>query len=404
VTLGAGTRWLEAYHEVTNKHHRYVQGGGCLSVGAAGGFLQGGGFGSWSRKYGIAAASLLEAEVVTADGKIAIANACQNQDLFWALRGGGGGTFGVVTRVTLRTHALPRNFGGVYGTIEAKSDAAYLELLERFLVFYGERLNNEHWGEQIHVNGDNKLELSLAFQGLSAPEAEALWKPFRQWIEARPQSLTLKARFIEMPADQAWDYSHYQEIAPQAVATNPSAKPLWWWKSNEEELAAYWVAYQSRWIPADRFAAAEAPRFARVLFEASRNWDVGLHFNKGQAGASPEALARDRETSMNPAVYKAAALAIIATVASAYPGVRGHELNVASAEAQRARIAAAMKIIREATLGAGAYVNETDYFEKDWKQEFWGANYPRLLEIKHKYDPDGLFLCHHCVGSDESHH
>src|SRR5205823_7050238 len=107
VTVEAGTRWLEAYQEVTVRGGRYVQGGGCTSVGAAGGFMQGGGFGSWSKRYGIAAASLLEAEVVTADGEVLVANACQNQDLFWALRGGGGGTFGVVTRVTLETHELP---------------------------------------------------------------------------------------------------------------------------------------------------------------------------------------------------------------------------------------------------------------------------------------------------------
>src|SRR6185436_19014451 len=107
VTVEAGTRWLEAYQEVTVRHGRYVQGGGCTSVGAAGGFLQGGGFGSWSKKFGIAAAGLLEAEVVTADGRILVANRCQNQDLFWALRGGGGGTFGVVTKVTLKTHPLP---------------------------------------------------------------------------------------------------------------------------------------------------------------------------------------------------------------------------------------------------------------------------------------------------------
>jgi len=47
VTVEAGARWIDAYDEVTVKHHRYVQGGGCTTVGAAGGFLQGGGFGSW---------------------------------------------------------------------------------------------------------------------------------------------------------------------------------------------------------------------------------------------------------------------------------------------------------------------------------------------------------------------
>ena len=54
-----------------------------------------------------AAASLLEAEVVTADGEVRVVNECSEPDLFFALKGGGGGTFGVVTRVTLATHALP---------------------------------------------------------------------------------------------------------------------------------------------------------------------------------------------------------------------------------------------------------------------------------------------------------
>src|SRR5262249_49542708 len=166
VSVGAGARWIEAYQEVTVKHGRYVQGGGCTSVGAAGGFMQGGGFGSWSKKYGIAAASMLEAEVVTADGKLLVANACQNQDLFWALRGGGGGTFGVVTKVTLMTHPLPSHFGFVLGTIVARSDAAYRELIGEFLRFYVERLHNESWGEQVQVRADNTLELSMSFAGM----------------------------------------------------------------------------------------------------------------------------------------------------------------------------------------------------------------------------------------------
>jgi FAD/FMN-containing dehydrogenase len=96
VTVGAGTIWLQAYDAVTTKAGAYVQGGGCTTVGVAG-LIQSGGFGSFSKHYGMAAAGLLEAEVVTADGKVRIANACSNPDLFWALKGGGGGTFGVVS-------------------------------------------------------------------------------------------------------------------------------------------------------------------------------------------------------------------------------------------------------------------------------------------------------------------
>jgi len=81
VTLGAGTIWMQAYDAVTTTGGKYVQGGGCTTVGVAG-LIQGGGFGSFSKHYGLAAGSLLEAEVVTADGKIRVANACTNSDLF----------------------------------------------------------------------------------------------------------------------------------------------------------------------------------------------------------------------------------------------------------------------------------------------------------------------------------
>src|SRR4029434_10901392 len=91
--------------------------------------MQSGGFGSFSKRYGLAAAGLLEAEIVTADGTVRIANACTNAELFWGLKGGGGGSLGVVTRLTLKTRDLPDYFGAVFGTIRAASDAAFRALL-----------------------------------------------------------------------------------------------------------------------------------------------------------------------------------------------------------------------------------------------------------------------------------
>src|SRR6202050_3311218 len=122
ISVGAGTRWLEAY-QMAARHGRYVQGGGCVSVGAAGGFPQGGGFGSFSRRYGTAAGNVLEAEGVLAAGESVVANEARHADLFWALRGGGGGTFGVVTRLTMRTYPMPDTFISVRGTIRASGDA-----------------------------------------------------------------------------------------------------------------------------------------------------------------------------------------------------------------------------------------------------------------------------------------
>ncbi len=81
VTIEAGAMWVDAYDAVTTKAHRYVQGGGCMTVGVAG-LIQSGGFGSFSKRYGTAASNLLQAEVVTADGTLRIVNAHQGADLF----------------------------------------------------------------------------------------------------------------------------------------------------------------------------------------------------------------------------------------------------------------------------------------------------------------------------------
>ena len=403
VSLEAGTRWLEVYQEVTGKHGRYVQGGGCTSVGAAGGFLQGGGFGSWSKKYGIAAASMVEAEVVTAGGTQIVANACQHQDLFWALRGGGGGTFGVVTKVTLMTHPLPSHFGVLRGQITAKTDAAFRELLGHFVAFYRERLSNEHWGEQVAVAPDNTLRLSLGFEGMTGPDAEQVWQPFRAWLEQHPERFTIELSATALPGDKMWSFEFFHQYARDAI--KPDDRPgvpagMYWWAGDAEEVSIYWYAYRSRWIPQDRFEGAQADKLATALFDASRHWTVLLHINKGQAGASADAVRRGRETSMNPAVFRAAVLALLGSGGDGVPGVAGHEPDLARAGADKAKVDAAMQILRDATPDAGSYVNETDYFEPAWQHEFWGDNYPRLLAIKRAYDPDGMFVCHHCVGSE----
>src|SRR5260370_771395 len=69
VTVESGAIWGQVYDVVTTKAGRYVQGGGCMTVGVAR-LIQSGGFGSFSKTYGLAAASLLEAEIVTADGAV----------------------------------------------------------------------------------------------------------------------------------------------------------------------------------------------------------------------------------------------------------------------------------------------------------------------------------------------
>jgi FAD/FMN-containing dehydrogenase len=81
VTLGAGAIWMQAYEAVTTGAGRYIQGGGCRTVGFAG-LIQGEGFGSYSKQFGTAGASLIEAEIVTADGAVRVVNPCSEPDLF----------------------------------------------------------------------------------------------------------------------------------------------------------------------------------------------------------------------------------------------------------------------------------------------------------------------------------
>ena len=121
---------MQAYDAVTTKGGKYVQGGGCTTVGVAG-LIQSGGFGSFSKHFGLAAGGLLEAEIVTADGKIRVANACTNPDLFWALKGGGGGSYGVVSKLTLRVHDLPEFFGVANFTIKAVASGMRVDDLAR---------------------------------------------------------------------------------------------------------------------------------------------------------------------------------------------------------------------------------------------------------------------------------
>lgn len=406
VTIEAGARWIEVYQEVTTKHNRYVQGGGCPTVGAVGGFLQGGGFGSFSKKYGIAAASLLEAEVVLANGEVVIANEYQNSDLFWALKGGGGGTFGIVSAATLATHELPKEFGLLRGNITANTDEAFQALLEYFIHFYREKLNNEHWGEQVTVKPNNTLDLWLVFQGLNREEVEAIWEPFQRWAAEQSGHYAIHLNFTLIPANKLWNYDYLAKNLPDLIKPYPSKEgTMFYWASNQREVLAYWYTYQSRWLPAALFEKEASQQFAKTLFLASRQWEFSLHFNKGLAGASPEAILRSKKTSMNPIVLDAAALVICGALAQhVFPGIAGHEPDIPKGLEAIQRIHSAMEIITQATPHSGAYSNEADYFQHHWQDAFWGEHYPKLLEIKQKYDPDGFFKCHHGVGSEISLH
>jgi hypothetical protein len=118
VRFGSGVQTGEAY-TFLNDYGRVVVGGECQSVGFSGGYLPGGGHGPLATMYGMGSDNVLEFTLVTANGRYVTASETQNQDLFWALRGGGPGTFGVTISVTVKTYPTPKAAGAVvnFGTM-----------------------------------------------------------------------------------------------------------------------------------------------------------------------------------------------------------------------------------------------------------------------------------------------
>jgi FAD/FMN-containing dehydrogenase len=406
VSVGAGAIWLHVYDAVTTKAGRYVQGGGCTTVGVAG-LVQSGGFGSYSKNYGTAAASLLEAEVVTADGEVRVANACTNPDLFWALKGGGGGTFGVVTRLTLKTHDLAERAGATIFTVKAMSGPAFRDLIGKFASFYTERLFNPHWGESVYFQRNDSLRVAMVSYGLDKGVEQAVWQPFLDWIATSPQDyrLTGKPIIADMPARNHWDAEYRRKYTPDAIIRNsrPNANPNdFSWAGDHDQIGAFWHGYESLWLPASLLQADKQQQIADALFAATRHWSVIIQFNKGLAGAPGEALVASRDTATNPAALTAFGLAIIGGFGPpAYPAISAYTADLTEARAEGATIANAMGELRKLVPEPAAYVSESNFFEKDWQHSYWGANYQRLLAVKHQYDPDGLFFVHHGVGSED---
>lgn len=112
VRVGAGTQFTKMEAEL-NSYNLHVPTGTCPDVAVAG-FMQGGGYGLLSREYGIQCDLVAEVKVMLANGRIVVANTEQNQDLFWAVRGGTGGNFGVLLEVIYRLFELEKLWGYVY--------------------------------------------------------------------------------------------------------------------------------------------------------------------------------------------------------------------------------------------------------------------------------------------------
>jgi hypothetical protein len=179
---GAGTMGYEAV-DFAHGHGLLVVSGHCPTVGIVGGHVQGGGHSPLSSKYGLAADNALEFEVVDGRGNILVANADKNPDLFWALRGGGGSTYGVVTSMTTKAHP---DTSVVFGTLQFGSagldEPTYDGALEAFQASVPALVDAGTfplWG--FSKEGFQLSE--LAAPGLSEAEVDALLQPVLEYLD-----------------------------------------------------------------------------------------------------------------------------------------------------------------------------------------------------------------------------
>ncbi|CAF4761473.1 unnamed protein product, partial [Rotaria sp. Silwood2] len=131
IRLEAGVQWSEVYLWLS-KFNLVAIGGASGTVSAVGGYLQGGGHGPLSRWKGLAVDQVLEYDVITADGQRQTVNACQNRDLFWALSGGGGGTYAIVLSAVVRTFPSPSIVIATF-SVKASNETRYEKLIESFV-------------------------------------------------------------------------------------------------------------------------------------------------------------------------------------------------------------------------------------------------------------------------------
>jgi len=273
VTTTAGDRWLETY-KTASAAGLYVQGGGCTSVGACGGFALGGGFGPFSKRYG------------------------------------SGGTFGVVTHMTVLAHPEPKISGWIAGPIVAKSDAAYRELLERYVSFVASTLSTPVYREGVILNPDyavatsysgmNVMQVGTSFLDITTEQAEVAWAPFLSELKARPNDFDVNVTFTSEPFAERW-----RPTEREAIFDDRAKAPTgyFWWKGNASEVAAYWGAYDGRGVPFAMTQCANVVVLAQALFDASRTSLVLWQTNKALHGEHPEARKRDKTTSIYPAVF-----------------------------------------------------------------------------------------------------
>ncbi|KAG5921545.1 hypothetical protein E4U42_005802 [Claviceps africana] len=356
LTAGAGINCGEAY-DFADKNNATVLCAYSPTVGLSGGFLQSGGHSVLSPAFGLAADRVLEFAVVTPDGRFRVANRCRNRDLFWALRGGGGGTFGVVLESTHMVEPrIPIALASIQ--VDAENRSAVTGFMHT-LVDATLGLASDGWGGHIYGN-------RIVYVNPLIRHQECAEKSMSRMIEYAKRNGGVANVTVEDSFSAVYERFVVRDAAKVGVST----------------------LINTRLVPASVFGSRTLKRTLKkhiaVFVHAGGLPYVpvsGPYLYRGAAGA----------TSVNPAWR---------TALWEYGNAASWTWN--STLAERMAVVQGMQRQHDELLaltpGGGAYRNEAYPFNANWRVDNFGAPYERLLAVKKKYDPRRLLKCRNCVG------
>ncbi len=352
VRAGAGCLWADV-DAATQKYGLATPGGVVSETGIAG-LTLGGGFGYLSSAFGLSCDNVLEAEMVTADGRFLTASEAKNPDLFWALRGGGG-NFGVVTSFTYKLHEVgPDVF--VMMTLHDGSGEGMRRALHAYRDF---------------VDRSKGEFAPLAALGMVPPGAEAFpeeihGKPFVMMLAVHPGDPDEGRRIYEPLRTFARPLLDMSGVMPFVKAQKlldedyPAHKMRYYWKS------AYMSALTDEAI--DR--AIEMARQQPSPYSTIDLWRIGGAVTRVPEDATAFA-GRRNVYLLNP------------------------EANWLSSDDDEANVNWVRRTLEamKPFTGGGRYLNFPGFHEEGESvvQETFGAAYARLASIKKKYDPENVF-------------
>ncbi|KAF7879033.1 hypothetical protein EAF04_000233 [Stromatinia cepivora] len=359
IKIGAGVQASEA-QATANAQGYVVVEGDCPTVGIAGGYTQGGGASPLGSKFGLAADQVLEWEVVTGMGELLTATPSQNSDLYWALSGGGGGTYGAVLSMTVKLHKNMPTAGATLTFIE--SSDKYWDVIQTFLVNMPAVLKagaSFYW----QVLPGNAFYMPQSY--LPNGTAEDLQKLLQPTLKAPNQSnISYAFSSVDFPAFQDAFYTLNPDINIMELNLGGSIIPRSLVASN-----------------------SSATSLVNGIKSISNNGGIlaGVSMDVSQAPAHPNAVHPDWRNSLF--------LAFLGTLYNQ----SNMTINLLG---QKTVTNVPVPALQKLVSNPAAYLNEADFNQPNWQQVIYGANYAKLLSIKNKYDPNGIFWGSTVVGSE----